>query len=70
LDDHLHQQRRLAEVRRVLEQLPEAHQRLFALHVWDGLTCEQIASQQQVPLGTVKTRLRAVRRSLRDVISG
>ncbi len=70
LDDQLHQQRRLAQVRRVIDELPQSHQHLFQLHVWDGLTCEQIAEREQVPLGTVKTRIRAVRNSLRGELDG
>lgn len=64
LDELLHQRRELDRARQVLRQVPK-HQRLvFRLHVVAGLTCEQIAEQERLPLGTVKTRLRAVRQLL------
>jgi RNA polymerase sigma-70 factor (ECF subfamily) len=50
------QQRR--RVRAALSQLPSEQRLVLALAYFRGLTHEQIAGQINVPLGTVKTRLR------------
>jgi RNA polymerase sigma-70 factor (ECF subfamily) len=63
-DELLHQQRELQRAQALLEGIPAQQRLAFALHVVDGLTCEQIAAQQELPVGTVKTRLRAVRKLL------
>jgi RNA polymerase sigma-70 factor (ECF subfamily) len=55
-------------VRRALEQLPEALRGLVELAYYDGLTHQEIATRTGVPLGTVKTRLRAALTSLREVL--
>ena len=57
------QQRRV--IREALRQLPEEQRSVLALAYFRGLTHEQIASQLNQPLGTVKTRLRLGMQKLR-----
>lgn len=57
------QQRRV--IRAALSQLPEEQRSVLALAYFRGLTHEQIASQLNQPLGTVKTRLRLGMQKLR-----
>jgi RNA polymerase sigma-70 factor (ECF subfamily) len=42
-----------------LEQLSERHRTLIELAYWSGLSQAEIATQLNIPLGTVKTRTRA-----------
>jgi RNA polymerase sigma-70 factor, ECF subfamily len=55
-------------VRLALERLPEEQRSVIALSYFRGLTHQQIAEQQAIPLGTAKTRIllgiRALRKSL------
>jgi RNA polymerase sigma-70 factor (ECF subfamily) len=41
-----------------LKALPEAQRNALVLAYWGGLTANQIADREQVPLGTAKSRLR------------
>jgi RNA polymerase sigma-70 factor (ECF subfamily) len=41
-----------------LKELPEAQRNALVLAYWGGLTANQIADREQVPLGTAKSRLR------------
>ena len=41
-----------------LKELPEAQRDALVLAYWGGLTANQIADREQVPLGTAKSRLR------------
>lgn len=43
---------------RVLEQMPEEHQKILALSIYEGYSHSEIAEQLDMPLGTVKTRVR------------
>lgn len=43
---------------KVLNQLPEETQRLFALHFDKGMTHREISETTGIPLGSIKTRLR------------
>lgn len=64
IDELLHHRREIDRARQVLEHVSPEQRLILRLHVVGGLTCEQIAERQRLPVGTVKTRLRAVRQRL------
>ena len=51
-----------------LAELPPAHRMVLALHYFEGLPCEEIATFLDVPLGTVMSRLHRARQSLKDAL--
>ena len=55
-----------AEVRKALGKLPEAQREAIVLAYWGGLTADQIARREHVPLGTAKSRIRLGLARLRD----
>lgn len=60
------EQRQLVEIARaILDKLPEAQREVFILFELEQLSGEEIASQLQVPLGTVRSRLRLAREAFR-----
>jgi RNA polymerase sigma-70 factor, ECF subfamily len=54
----LERKRDLLELEAILAELPDDQRLVFALFELDGLTGEQIAELLEVPLGTVRSRLR------------
>ena len=61
---------RTREVRTALESLPLLQRLAVELAFFEGLTHSQIAEQLDVPLGTVKTRVRHGLLRLRDRLAG
>lgn len=57
-------------VRDAMEQLPQAERTLIQLGFFGGLTHQELARRTGVPLGTVKTRIRAGLRKLRAMLDG
>ena len=53
---------------RALQQVPSEQRSAIALAFFDGMTYEEVAREQTVPLGTVKTRIRAGLQRLRDLL--
>ncbi len=53
-------------LRQALTVLPDEQRRAIVLAFYDGLTYEQVATQEAVPVGTAKTRIRLGIRRLRD----
>lgn len=47
-----------AAVREALHELPLAQREALVLAYWGGLTAEEIARQERIPLGTAKSRIR------------
>ena len=47
-----------AGVREALRRLPEPQREALVLAYWGGLTADQIARRERVPLGTAKSRIR------------
>ena len=58
-DDQAEQSWRSFCVHRALQSLPERQRRLIELAYWGELSQSEIASELELPLGTVKTRTRA-----------
>lgn len=60
---------RAATVRNALGALPEPQREAVVLAYWGGLTAEEISRQVNVPLGTVKSRIRLGLAKLRTTIA-
>lgn len=58
----------MTEVRRVVKQLPEEQQSSLQMAYFDGLSHTEIAERTGIPLGTVKTRIRAGLTAVRKVL--
>jgi RNA polymerase sigma-70 factor (ECF subfamily) len=56
------------KVRAALTQLPGEQRELIELGFFEGMTHEELARRTGVPLGTVKTRIRAGLRKLRSAL--
>jgi RNA polymerase sigma-70 factor (ECF subfamily) len=56
-------------IMRALERLPADQLSAIQSAFYGGMTHIEIARQQQIPLGTVKTRIRSGIRRLRDMLS-
>jgi RNA polymerase sigma-70 factor (ECF subfamily) len=63
-------QSRAAQVKRALDALPPLQRMAVELAFYDGLTHAEIAEQLEVPLGTVKTRVRQGLLKLRESLAG
>ena len=55
-------------VKEALDELPDEQRSALVLAFYGGLTNEQVAQQQAIPLGTVKTRIRLAMRKLRVLL--
>jgi RNA polymerase sigma-70 factor (ECF subfamily) len=66
LDEALDWAGRAAEVRGALDTLPTLQRLVIDLAFFDGLTHVEIANKLELPLGTVKTRIRQGLLTLRD----
>jgi RNA polymerase sigma-70 factor (ECF subfamily) len=47
--------------------LPEPERDALVLHVWEGLSYEEVADALGVPIGTVRSRLNRARGRLREL---
>jgi RNA polymerase sigma-70 factor (ECF subfamily) len=57
-----------ARVLAALEALPEAQRAVLVLGYFDGLSSSEIAAKLELPIGTVKSRVAAAIRALRDAL--
>jgi RNA polymerase sigma-70 factor (ECF subfamily) len=58
------------QIRDALAKLPEEQRSAILLAFYGGMTHEQVAARQAVPLGTAKTRIRLGMRQLRQYLQG
>jgi len=56
------------ELRKIVHTLKEEHKTIVELSYFEGYTQKEIAEMEQIPLGTVKTRLRAALLQLKKKI--
>jgi len=56
-------------LRKIVHQLKEEHRQLVELSYFQGYTHDEIAKALDIPLGTVKTRIRAALIQLKNMIS-
>jgi RNA polymerase sigma factor (sigma-70 family) len=54
---------------KILTQLPDENRKLLELAYYQGYTHEEIATMLEIPLGTVKTRIRSTILKLRKILS-
>ncbi len=57
-----------AEIRSALKQIPAMQRQVISLAFFDGRSHTEIAAQLELPLGTVKKRIRLGMRKLRDLL--
>jgi len=65
LDDRV----RLEQTARVLERLPDEERDALLLYAWEELTYAEIAIAQDVPTGTVRSRISRARSRLKAALS-
>lgn len=58
------------QLQRCLQELSAAHRECMQLVYYEGLGLAEVAQVQQVPEGTIKTRLFHARRQMRDCVQG
>lgn len=57
-------------VAEAVSSLPEAERDALLLHVWEGLSYEDVADALGVPVGTVRSRLHRARGRIRELTDG
>jgi RNA polymerase sigma-70 factor, ECF subfamily len=63
--DVLHQSQQAVLVRAAVAELDEDHRAVIALRLWESLSYEEIAEIENVPVGTVRSRLARAKEQLR-----
>lgn len=70
VDEALDGQARQARLEAALSRLPEAHRRVVVLHHLQGVSLEELAREEGVPVGTIKSRLHRGRARLLTLLEG
>jgi RNA polymerase sigma-70 factor (ECF subfamily) len=65
-EDRLHAAHMGARLRAAIARLPEEQRLVLALREWEGLEYEEIAAIDDVPVGTVRSRLARARAALKQ----
>ncbi|MDP2314139.1 MAG: RNA polymerase sigma factor [Pseudomonadota bacterium] len=60
----------LGRLEGALAQLPDVHRRVVILHHVHGVALEDIAEEEGVPVGTIKSRLHRARARLMEILGG
>lgn len=68
--DHVGNVELLDRVARYVDRLPAGDREALLLYAWEHLTYDEIAVAMRLPVGTVRSRLNRVRRSLRELRDG
>lgn len=68
--DHDAHTRLLAAVARLVDELPAADREVLMLYAWEHLSYDEISEALGLPVGTVRSRLNRVRRTLRVLRDG
>jgi RNA polymerase sigma-70 factor (ECF subfamily) len=63
-DQRLEETARLRRLREAMLALPDEQRAALVLRVWDGLEYEEIAAVEEVPVGTIRSRLARARDAL------
>jgi DNA-directed RNA polymerase specialized sigma24 family protein len=66
VDEQVFRQLQAQRVASILAQMAEPMRAVWISHVLDGASCHQVAATMNLPLGTVKSRLRRVWARLRE----
>jgi RNA polymerase sigma-70 factor, ECF subfamily len=69
IEQNLFLRARQKSVRTALNQLPETQHSLLLMAYFEGCSQQEIATRTQIPLGTVKTRMRAGMIKLREILN-
>ena len=69
-DDQVMQMQQQVKVRDALQNLPEEQRQIIHMSYIDDMTQSEIADQLELPLGTVKSRMRLAYRKLRTGLEG
>jgi DNA-directed RNA polymerase specialized sigma24 family protein len=67
--DALERADRLARLGRAIAALPDDQRAVLALFEWEGLDYVEIAAIEEVPVGTVRSRLHRAREALRAALA-
>jgi RNA polymerase sigma-70 factor (ECF subfamily) len=51
-------------------ELPAGERSALLLHVWEGLSYDEIATSLEIPVGTVRSRINRARKRMRDLKGG
>ncbi len=70
VDERIAARQREARVEAALRRLPEAHRRVLVLHHVHGVPLEELARDEEVAVGTVKSRLHRARTRLAELLGG
>ena len=57
-------------VKNALAQISEKQRKVIQISYFDGLSQSEISEEYDIPLGTVKTRMRDGMMKLREILSG
>ena len=68
VDEEIARRQEKARVEGALQRLPEPHRRVVVLHHIHGVPLEQLASEEGVALGTIKSRLHRGRARLAELL--